>query len=270
MTNGGSMTRTQRWREGRASYRPAREVVSTRHLEVVELPDDRTASQFVAAHHYSRSYPAARWRFGLYERGTLSGVAVFSQPMNDRALTNVFGPITRTDAAELGRLVLLDEVGANAESWFVARCFARLRLQGLRGVLSFADPVRRVTTDGRVVMPGHVGIVYQALNARYLGRSTPRRLQVLPDGTIASPRALQKIRGAERGWRAAVALLVSHGAEPLEESAGRAERLEWLGRTLGSITRPLKHGGNHRYAWALDRRLDLPPASGDYPKLEAA
>lgn len=51
---------TQRWREGRAAYRPAREVVSTRSLDVAEIPDDTTAKRFVEAHHYSGTYPAAR------------------------------------------------------------------------------------------------------------------------------------------------------------------------------------------------------------------
>jgi len=57
---------------------------------VAELPDDAAAKAFVLEHHYSASYPAARWRFGLFRRGALQGVAVFSHPVNDRALTAVF------------------------------------------------------------------------------------------------------------------------------------------------------------------------------------
>ena len=66
----------QRWTGGRATYRPAREVIDTRALDVGAIPDDTTARAFVETHHYSGSYPAARFRFGLHERGVLVGVAV--------------------------------------------------------------------------------------------------------------------------------------------------------------------------------------------------
>ena len=36
----------------------------------------RLAREFVERHHYSRSYPAARRRFGLYRGGELEGVGV--------------------------------------------------------------------------------------------------------------------------------------------------------------------------------------------------
>ena len=107
------------------------------------LPDDATAKAFVREHHYSGSYPAARWRFGLFRRGVLQGVAVFSHPCNDRVLTSIF-PGPATGSVELGRFVLLDEVPGNGETWFLGRCFARLRREGLAGVVAFSDPCRRL------------------------------------------------------------------------------------------------------------------------------
>jgi hypothetical protein len=130
-------------------------------------------------------------------------------------------------------------------------------------VVSFSDPVPRTTADGRVVMPGHVGTVYQALNAAILGRSKPRTLRILPDGTTFSERAIEKIRSRDQGWEYAVRQLVRFGAEPLgpvEQGAG------WLSRWLPRLTRPLRHPGNHRYAWSFDgRRLG---STGLYPKRE--
>lgn len=55
----------QRWRARRHLYRPAGEIISTHRYEVAEIPDDLTAKGFVLAHHYSASYPAARFRIGL-------------------------------------------------------------------------------------------------------------------------------------------------------------------------------------------------------------
>ena len=59
--------------------------------------------------------------------------------------------------------------------------------------------------------PGHVGIIFQAFNGVYLGRATPRTLHLLPDGTVLSDRAIQKIRKGERGWRYAAAQLEDLG-----------------------------------------------------------
>ena len=256
----------QRWRAHRASYRPAGEPIATAAYEVAPIPDDTTAKAFVLAHHYSRSYPAARFRYGLWHRsGALAGVAVFSVPVNAGALARLPDPGA---AVELGRLVLLDEVPANGESWFVARCFADLARAGISGVVSFSDPVPRTDAAGVVVMPGHAGTVYQALGAAYLGRSSGGTRLLLPDGTMLPPRAIAKVRAGDRGWRYAVERLVAAGAAPLPDGADRAA---WLARELPAVTRPLAHGGNHRYLFgtapAARRALERTAPSLPYPKL---
>ena len=95
---------SQRWRDRRESYRPAGEPINPRLYEVAELAGDREAKAFILAHHYSLSYPSARVRFGLFTRGCLVGVAVFSHPCNDRVLTSVF-PLSPLESVELGRFV---------------------------------------------------------------------------------------------------------------------------------------------------------------------
>lgn len=255
----------QRWRDRHASYRPAREVIDPRRLEVAPIADDTTARAFVVQHHYSRSYVAARYRFGLYERAELVGVAVFSVPA--RAAVTACLPGEREGHAELGRLVLLDRVLANAESWFVARCFDSLRIEGLVGVVSFSDPTPRTSIDGRVVMPGHVGTVYQALSAVYLGPTKRDTVRLLPDGTAFANRAAAKIRGRDRGWRYAVEQLVAHGATA--PASGEGLRA-WLERELSRVTRPIYGARKHKYAWTLRRRDRRHlPKSKPYPKLGA-
>ena len=251
----------QRWREHRASYRRPDQPIPTRLYDVAEIAGDAEPKAFVQQHHYSSSYPAARFRFGLYRRGILAGVAVLSHPCQDRVLTNVF-PGVATDSAELGRFVLLDSVEGNGETWFLGRIFELLRGQ-LRGVVSFSDPAERRSTDGRIVMPGHVGTIYQAHNAVYLGRGGRSSLRLLPDGTLLSPRLLSKMRTLDRGWRYGEALLRTHGA------TGRCgtDPVAWLMDWTHRLTRPFRHPGNHKYAWALDRRVRrVLPASLPYPK----
>jgi hypothetical protein len=250
-----------RWRDRRGSYRPVGEPINTAAYEVAAIADDNPAKAFVLTHHYSASYPAARRRVGLYARGgVLVGVAVFSEPMNRAA----FAPLPRDASVELGRFVLLDQVPANGETWFLARCFELLRADGFAGVISYSDPLERRDAGGRLVFGGHIGNIYQAHNAVYLGRARGDTLRVLPDGSILSRRALSKLRARDRGWRYTAGLLERHGAAPLgADEDARA----WADRWCAELARPLRHPGNHKYAWALERaaRRAL-PISLAYPK----
>jgi hypothetical protein len=125
----------------------------------------------VVTHHYSGTYTAAARPYGLWNRASeLVGVAVFGVPASNRVLTNVFPDLEPVvESLECSRFVLLDGPG-NEESWFLPRCFDQLAARGIRGVVSFADPVPRRTAAGAVVCPGHVGTIYQASNAIYTGR----------------------------------------------------------------------------------------------------
>lgn len=265
----------QRWRGGRASYRPAGEVIDTRRFEVAAIDGpgaDNIARAFVVAHHYSASYPAARERIGLYRGGALVGVAVFSHPAQDKVLGCL--PCPKAEAVELGRLVLLDDVPANGESWFIARTFELLRARGYAGVVSFADPVPRSAVGGEVVFPGHLGTIYRATNAAYTGLATARTLRLLPDGRVFSERTRSKIRARERGWRHAVDQLVEHGAAPPERTGDAVDLAAWLGGALKVVTRTLKHTGNLRYLFGLTPTMKRLVASSKthppqpYPKLQ--
>lgn len=254
----------QRWRARRDTYRPASETIVTAHYEVAPIPDDRTARTFVETNHYSSSYPAARFRHGLYWGGLLVGVAVFSVPMQGAVLDRL--PCPRAAAVELGRFVLLDRVPANGETWMLARCFELLRREGIEGVVSFSDPMPRIRDDGGVVHGGHVGTIYQAGNAVYTGPTARRTLRLLADGTVMSARAISKIRGRERGWRYASEQLVRAGAPPLGE---RDDARAWLATWLSILTRTARHPGNHTYLFGLDRAVKRAlPASQPYPKLD--
>lgn len=242
----------QRWHKRIGSFRSPHEIINTTEYEIAECDSDKVTKAFIEEHHYSGSYPAARERFHLYRRGgALVGAAVFSHPPNEAVLRRL--PCERMQGIELGRLVLLDNVPGNGESWFVARCFELLRAKGIAAVVSHSDPLPRRTVEGRLVLPGHVGNVYQALNATYGGRTEARYQWLMPDGTVFSRRAANKIRKRERGYRYAIDQLVAAGAErPLD----LGQNLElWLVDSLRAIGRRVKHHGNHRYLWALDKRL---------------
>lgn len=248
----------QRWTERRASYRPAREVVSTRALEAVPIGSAAVARAFVERHHYAGTASSTAHRFALHMRGELVGVALFGPPASMGAHRAVWPMLGAAEAVSLGRFVLVDSVGANAESWFIARCFDLLRARSVVGVESCADP-----------RWGHVGTIYQATNGHYVGRTNRSTLRLFEDGREFSARAASKVRCGEQGRRYAIAQLVARGAAaPDPDEDIRA----WLRRWTATLTRPLRHDGKHRYLWCLDRRRAhevLRAPARPYPKLGA-
>jgi hypothetical protein len=242
----------QRWHKRRASYRPAGEPLDPSQYAVDEI-NEKQAKDFCIAHHYSRTYPSARLRVGLMRTRVLApaelvGVAVFSVPASQAVIPKWTG-LPPSHGIELGRLVLLDCCEANAESWFMARAFRLLAhaLPEVKAVLSFSDPVQRATSTGTLVTPGHVGVVYQALGARHVGRSGARTLIIDPAGRVVSERALTKLRNEDRGARYAYAQLLQAGAprrRPNEPGHAYVTRA----LTQGPFRR-LRHPGSLAYLW---------------------
>lgn len=242
---------TQRWTGGRDSYRPAGEPIDPSRYGVEVLPDDTTARAFVETHHYSGSYPAARVRVGLYRMSDLVGVAVFSVPAQQAAIPHWTGT---SDGVELGRFVLLQDVPANGETWFLARAFKALEseLPECKAVLSYSDPMPRRRADGTLVTPGHIGTIYQAHNGRHLGTARAEWLYLDRDAKTVSRRSLSKIRNEERGAEGAYQRLLAAGAparNPNEAPAAYVDRALREGPF-----RRVKHPGNLVYVWGVGRQ----------------
>ncbi len=248
-----------RWRAHRACYRPAQEPIDPSRYRVAAV-GDRVARTFVLTHHYSGSYPAAIAAYGLFERicafqEELVGVAVFSVPMQPRA-ADAYGA-GGLAFCELGRFVLLDRVGGNGETWFLARAMRQLGLDKrtaagqptYRLCLAYSDPVPRTDAAGVMRFAGHYGGIYSAGPGIYVGRGTARTHWLTREGSIVSPRALSKLRNGERGDRATYDHLRSHGAPAIEP--GETAR-DYVRRALkDGPFRPLRHRGNHAYVLPL-------------------
>jgi hypothetical protein len=262
----------QRWRNGEARWTSRTDLFTPDRYAVQVLDDDTTPAEFIRTHHYAGTYPAARLRYGLIDQdtGQLAGVAVLSVPVQKKVLTIPFPDLEPyTQSLELGRFVLLDEVGFNGETWFFRRVRRHAAEAGIRGVVSFSDDLPRTTLDGQTVFLGHWGTIYQASNAAYCGRGTPRSLLLLPDGTVFSARAQQKIRKLERGHEYAERRLTAHGARPRRD--GQDPR-RWLREALdAACVRRARHPGNHRYCFLLGDRAErrcteLALPAGPYPR----
>ncbi|GGV52404.1 hypothetical protein [Streptomyces spectabilis] len=249
----------QRWRQRKHSWRHVREGgFDAQQYEVHVIEDRGPAKNFVLAHHYSASWPAAKMQFGLYREQRLFGVAVFGVPVSAAVLTRPFPELRPyTESLVCSRFVLLDECPGNSESWFLARCFENLVATGVRGVVSFADPVPRRTAAGVLVMPGHVGTIYAASNAMYVGRTAARTVKLLPDGTLFHDRTAQKIRRQEEGHEYAEAQLIALGAPVPRADCDPAV---WLREALTTVgARNIRHRGAHRFCGRYKRVAAWPP-----------
>ena len=259
----------QRWRNRRDSYRPAGEPIDPRRYGV-EVVVERDARAFVEAHHYSGTFPAARLSVGLHRAGDgLVGVATFSVGVQAKAIPRWCG-VPVAEGVELGRFVLVDDVPANGETWFLGGAFRALlrELPEVRVVLAYSDPLPRTSADGSRVLPGHVGTIYQAHNGRYVGRAARRVIHLRPDGRAVSGRAATKIRKGETGAGPEIDRLIADGARP--PRWGEDVRA-WLNEVLTSPPfRALCHPGNHTYVWPVDGQRStlraLAPSAGPYPK----
>lgn len=118
---------------------------------------------FIIEHHYTHGCHNGPMCWGMFNpSGELIGVCAFATPSSEAVRASVFGPDFKSSVTELHRLVILDNTPKNAESWFVSRALSGLvdykPQYGGGAVLSFADPAE-----------GHVGTIYQALNALFCG-----------------------------------------------------------------------------------------------------
>ncbi len=245
----------QRWSFRRARYRPAGEVFDPRRASVEPI-DERLAKAFVLTHHYSGTYPAARFRAGIFikepfHRERLAGVGVFSVPMNQQVIAAYFPTLTPREGVELGRFVLDDTLAANAESWAIARMNRLLKqaLPDVTGVIAYCDPIERRDVCGQLVKRGHIGTIYRATNAAYRGRSSSRTLWLTPAGESVTDRLLSKIRLGEQGEAYAMNRLRAAGADSRmlgEDGSQYVARLKasgWL--------RPQRHPGNFVFTWCV-------------------
>lgn len=125
----------------------------------VKLCEKRQAKEYILPRHYSGTWNANFGTFcvGLFLDDRMVGCAVFGRFMNQNSYGKLHPLLNKDNCLELNRLFVDDDVGRNIESWFLSRCIAILKTNGVKCVQSFSD--------GRL----GCGIVYQASNFDYYG-----------------------------------------------------------------------------------------------------
>ncbi|MFJ3946115.1 Mom family adenine methylcarbamoylation protein [Streptomyces griseoaurantiacus] len=291
MASGNDGGWAQRWSGGVPTWvHTSQGGFDRRRYEVVELAE-APAREYIQANHYLSGWPPAVHRFGLVDLQAagggdgqvvdghlLVGVVVLGVPMSRLALTRVFPSLEPySEALEMSRVCLSPSVASNGESFAVAAALRLAAGHGVRGVVTYADPVARLRTlpDGRTAGSphGHLGVIYQALSATYTGRSSARTVTVLPDGQVLPARSIAKFVAGDRGADGFERRIRALGATA--RPAG-ADRRTWLRTALEQIgARRQRHPGTHKYALAVGRnrgersRAVFGMPALPYPKWEA-
>lgn len=193
---------------------------------VAPVPASR-GKEFVKEYHYSHGIHNGPMTYGMFRANgdELVGVLAFATPSSEAVCASVFGPEFKRSVTELHRLVLLDEVPHNAESFFISRALKLLRSDrpNYAAVLSFAD-----TTQG------HRGVIYQATNALYCGTTGRSTFYEDQTGRLRHPR--------QNGVNITLKAAKDRGWIPVKRDAkhrylfllpmSRSERKTWLSRLL--------------------------------------
>ena len=108
--------------------------------------------EFCVMWHYSKTCPAGKYYFGLFNGSDLIGVICYGEPAM-RHQKKCYGA-----DLELRRLCCIDETPKNTESYFIGGTLRLLKKTKTKAVISLADPNH-----------GHIGTVYKASNFKLLG-----------------------------------------------------------------------------------------------------
>lgn len=188
---------------------------------------------FIEEWHYSKSVNGLKVSqcYGLYDSaGTLLGAMLFGQ-LSTTAWKKY--AVEEAHVVELRRMVVADECPINTNTWFMAKALKHLKREfKYRVCVSYADPYH-----------DHVGIVYQAANWVYVGRTAADIVLETPEGKRYHSRAMRtKYNGQLKPF---------------------AKRL--VGLHNAGLLREVPVPGKHIYLYPLQCRAPLPKGM-PYPK----
>ena len=246
----------QRWEHKKTTFVPPSDCFKAGRAKAEVIPF-RLAADFVATHHYSGAIGTCRLAVGLFykpspfESDFLGGVATFGNPIQPAAIRSYFQGLDPSLGVEMNRLVLLDAIPFNGESFLIGRALRLLRRKSpqLRGALSYCDPMALYTADGRLAKRGHCGTVYRCTNAVYRGQSKPRIQYLNAEGRVVSERSISKLRLGEAGDDGMYRHLLALGA-PERRSDEKVE--DYIKRAMAEGPfRRQRHAGKNVFAWEL-------------------
>jgi len=150
----------------------------------------KIGKEYIKKNHYSKGSHNGMVCYGLFikikdklklfgEDFKLIGVLGFATPCSEAVRESVFGKEYKDTVTELHRLHILDNTQKNTESWFISKCLNLLKKDNpkIKAIISFADYTQK-----------HKGIIYQASNFFYCGKTSKAIFYIDPNGRLRHPR----------------------------------------------------------------------------------
>lgn len=137
----------------------------------------KEARPYIATHHYSKIMPdSTKDVFMGFYGDTLAGICVFGMGTGKNQYLRLIPDLKDGEYRELTRLWSPDGMPKNTESKLIGTAL-KLLAPEVRLVLSYADPGQ-----------GHLGIIYQATNWLYIGRTAGGQRMINERGEEVHPR----------------------------------------------------------------------------------
>jgi len=198
---------------------------------VIRRVNKKLAKSFVEKHHYTHKVSLCKVAYGLYnventtdewfgeQKQTLIGVVIYSHPVGRSTAESISEKLKIDEVLELIRLVILDGYGKNIESYFISKSIDLLKkdFSKIKCIVSYADAEQ-----------GHSGIIYQATNFLYQGKSS---VALMPNYSVSlSPPPNYK-------WMHSRTVSSKYGSHNVEH----------LKKSIGSTFWRKKESSKHRY-----------------------
>lgn len=160
---------------------------------VVSAASRTDVHEFCKRWHYSKTGGNMTWNYGLWDGVVLVGCVSYNLPTMPAA-ESFFGKERWSWVTHMGRLVCAEDAPKNSESKLIA---------GSMKLLKKDYPVMRAVVTYAAASEGHIGYVYQATNALYLGTTQRKHFYIDERGQRRAPKQgknLSMDKALARGW----------------------------------------------------------------------
>jgi len=111
--------------------------------------------------HYANRIPSISFAFGVYDKNILAGICTYGMPASPSLCIGICGEDYKSNVLELNRVCINDDMPQNTASFFISKTL--LMLPPNKIIVSYAD-----------TKMNHYGIIYQACNFLYTGKTKER------------------------------------------------------------------------------------------------
>jgi len=146
---------------------------------IVREVTPKFARGYIATHHYTKTFPdSTKYCFAGYLGDKIAAIITYGMGTSLAQYTSVLNDIKQGEYLELTRLWSADTMPKNTESKIISESMRQLPSK-IKLIITYADPSR-----------GHIGYIYQATNAHYIGESSAGSMLVAKCGTEKHPRLI--------------------------------------------------------------------------------